>query len=489
MIINIDIFYIVRWIFMNLFVCFIFAKIINYTISKNKILLILFFNILFSFLFHIIEINSSTILGHIFVILSFGSLMCKITKAKIGYSLLVAFISWSINSLLYYLAVTLAFFPHKLLLGLENDFINLSIIFFIHLILMYFFSKIKKFKNGFAFLQNTERNHYIDISVLNISIIALFIYFVFTIVDDSMTVYLFSAFAVISIILLITIFKTFSLYYKHKLVEQTMEDYKKQIKEKDEEIVKLSAENFNFLKINHEFYHKQRALEHKVEKFLSNINNIETNHEFSLISDISVVTEDYSSQIFNVVGPAPLSKTEIKEIDDMFSYMNSECYKKGISFQLVLNGNIHYIVNNLIPKDKLVTLIADHLKDAIIAIEAGNNGNKAILAVLGKHEDFYEFCIHDSGIPFEINTLIYLGLNPITTHATTGGSGIGFVTTFETLRESKSSLIIKENPLDNIYSKEIVICFDNKHDYKIRSYRANEIREKSFSERIIIEDL
>lgn len=54
-------------------------------------------------------------------------------------------------------------------------------------------------------------------------------------------------------------------------------------------------------------------------------------------------------------------------------------------------------------------------------------------------------CIYDSGIEFELETLKKLGLERITTHKKTGGSGIGFMTTFETLKECKASLIIEEN--------------------------------------------
>ena len=115
-------------------------------------------------------------------------------------------------------------------------------------------------------------------------------------------------------------------------------------------------------------------------------------------------------------------------------------------------------------------------------------------------------CIYDTGIEFEIDTLLKLGLEPITTHKDSGGSGIGFLTTFETLNEMKASLIIKElseklqtrikeitrrlsGSEGNHYTKAVIIRFDNKHQYKIYSYRAKEIKEKNQDRKIIIEDI
>ena len=160
----------------------------------------------------------------------------------------------------------------------------------------------------------------------------------------------------------------------------------------------------------------------------------------------------------------------------MFKYMQSECKKNNIEFKLQINGNIHHMINQIIPKDKLVTLIGDHLRDAIIAINSSNNSFKSIIAILGKADEFYEFCVFDTGIEFELETLLALGTKPITTHKDTGGTGYGFMTTFETLRETKGSLVIEEKHKmsENNYTKAVRIIFDGKAQYRISSYRMKE---------------
>lgn len=139
------------------------------------------------------------------------------------------------------------------------------------------------------------------------------------------------------------------------------------------------------------------------------------------------------------------------------------------------------MVNKYISKENLEILIADHIKNAIIAIKHSNNINRNILIRLGIIDGIYSIYIYDSGIEFEIETLLNLGKKPSTTHADTGGTGMGFMNTFDSLNKYKASIIIKEygKPCKDNYTKSIQIKFDNKNQFIICSYRAEEIKEKS----------
>ena len=177
-----------------------------------------------------------------------------------------------------------------------------------------------------------------------------------------------------------------------------------------------------------------------------------------------------------------------EEIDEMFKYMQIECIKNNIDFKLKIEGNVYPLINNIIEKDRLVTLIGDHLKDAIIAINFSKNKFKSIIAILGIKNNCYEFCVCDTGIEFQIETLLKLGLEPVTTHKETGGTGIGFISTFETLKKCNASLIIdeKHEESNNDYTKSVTIKFDGKSQYIIKSYRADKIKDKAEDDRIII---
>lgn len=84
-----------------------------------------------------------------------------------------------------------------------------------------------------------------------------------------------------------------------------------------------------------------------------------------------------------------------------------------------------------------------------------------------------------------LNMLIYVMF-----FKNSGGTGIGFMTTFETMKETKASLIIDEmREMSNTdYTKSVTIRFDGKNEYRIKSYRNDEIKKKMKDNRIIIEN-
>ena len=205
---------------------------------------------------------------------------------------------------------------------------------------------------------------------------------------------------------------------------------------------------------------------------------------------INNVSEEYTKEIEDSIQHKNhLEKTGIFGIDNILEYMSNEAIKHNIKFNLKIHENIQYMIENIIDQSKLETLLGDHIKDAIIAINSSENTYKELLVEIGEIENCYQVCIYDTGIEFEISTLLNLGLKAITTHKLTGGSGIGFMTTFETLKATKASLIIEErHPIDDKdYTKAVRIKFDGKHEYMICSYRSKEIQNKNKDTRIIIE--
>ena len=146
------------------------------------------------------------------------------------------------------------------------------------------------------------------------------------------------------------------------------------------------------------------------------------------------------------------------------------------------------MTNNLISKEDLEILLADHIKDAIIAINHTDNINRSILVRLGEIDGLYSLYIYDSGIEFEIETLKNLGNKPSTTHADEGGTGMGFMNTFDTLRKYKASLNINElsKPNKNNYTKVLIFKFDKKNEFNIISYRQEELNKRSIQNTISI---
>lgn len=478
---------IAKVLFINIFTYSVCLKIINVKNNSNINIKIIIASIITTIIYITLRSFSDSV--YFIVIEYFVQLLfLKIVIANNEQPFMIANLIG--NSIVYVGFVVATFIESiiKYILKVESILLNLMIILIIEGILLYNLFKLKRLKNGFNFLNNRLNTEYLDIVMINISSIIIFTYCLFRINNENTIKQLSLIFIILTIIMLIVIQKTFNLYYKQKLLAKTIEDYKSKIFDKDKEIEKLSKEKYKISKLNHEFYNRQKALELKVQEFVNNT-KLEIGQDLSVTKQIEKLSKEYSNKLTEIKGPDKLPSTDIEEIDDMFKYMQSECSKNGIIFNLQVTDNIHYMINNIIEQDKLVTLIGDHIRDAIIAVSNSENKFKSIIAILGKKDNCYEFCVYDTGIEFEIDTLLKLGIEPATTHKDTGGTGIGFMTTFETMKETKASLIISENkPANDDYTKSVAIRFDNKNEYRICSYRANQIKEKDTNNRIIIEN-
>ena len=407
-----------------------------------------------------------------------GIVFFKITKNTIGFSIIITTVSLSINYILFFMSIILSFIPN-VVFRVNNSFLSLATIVLIYSILVYGFLRIKKFSKGITFLQEKLKGEYVDIIILNISIIILFCIISLSHYKQIVTSNFGVSIIIFAIIMFITIQKSLQLYYKQKLQERETTEIKEELKNKNKEIEELEKENLKLSKTNHSIAHKQKSLEYELKQLLLKNEIAEGNH-------IKDKIETISKEMQNETTSTELTKTNITEIDNMLKYMQSECIKNKIDFELQVNGNIHHMVNKCIAKEELEILLADHIKNAIIAINHSENINKNILVRLGLIDGFYSLYVYDSGIEFEIETLKNFGIKPSTTHADDGGTGMGLMNTFDTLKKYKASLIIDEygKPVEDNFTKVIKIIFDNRNEYKIESYRREEIQEKDINKRI-----
>lgn len=475
--------YFIKILVENLYIYYFYNKISNNVIkSGNRInISILLSSVVIAGMCTYVRSQTISYLIIIIIYILYGGIIGVITKNKIGYSISITIISYALCSICLVTSIVLVFLLNKLVV-IDNKFIQLLVILIIQFAILYKIFKIKRFKNGFGFLCKNLNNDFIDIIMINVSIAIVFIAWLLgTIFDDIQQIRrnLLISFIILGITMFIMIQKTLTMYYKQKLLEDTLEGYKKEIAEKDKEIAELKNEKFKISKITHEFFNRQKALELAV-------NSKKQGKE--LANRIKNLTEEYSTEITNMKINNKLQLTNIPEIDDMFSYMQKECIDNNIKFQLKIEGDIFYLIKNNISKNKLETLIGDHIRDAINAVRKNDVNEKEILVILGIKDDYYEFCVYDTGIEFEIDTLLKLGRERVTTNSENGGSGIGFITTFETMKQTGASLIIQEfNKKHFKYSKAVKIRFDNKNEYRIYSYRADKIIDNN--NRIIIGEL
>ena len=400
-----------------IFICSYFCniKILDQKIKLNfksifKFILIVFNSILFAVVRYEISYGIS-ILGWIFMT------AIIFNKNEIRKSVFTTLVSLSINYIILLISTTI------------NFIINIT------LLILFFY--VKKFKYGISSLKNIQQNEYIDILILTISSIILFSCILLSKLQVTKSISI--GFIIFSISMIITIFKSLQLYYKQQMLIKDLNETREELEKKKKEIAELEAENIEISKKRHTIVHKQKSLEHKLEEIIT-----KTEISSEEVAEVRERIKKLNNEIYDKEKVTELDKTGITNIDDMLKYMQDECIKNQISFTLKLTGNIHYMINNFISKDDLETLLADHIKDAIIAINHTDNINRSILVRLGEIDRMYGLYIYDSGIEFKKEVLENLGNKPFTTYESEGGTGMGFMNTFDTLRKYKASLIIEE---------------------------------------------
>lgn len=455
--------YVIKNIFAIICSYFIFFKVIGRKNEKN-ILLVIVSSIAIAILVAYVKYNIGTFIGMVVMIILF-SILCSISsKCGMGYTIVIAIISLSINYVIFVVAITIVFLIN-VKSSIQNDFINLSFMMLIDLILLKGLFSIKRFKYGITFLN--KNNQYIDLILLNICVSILFSSIIFSNMNIEISKELFVEFIISIIVMCITIQKSLQLYYKQKMLIKELDETKEDLARAENKIKILEKENIEESKKRHTIIHKQKSIEYKLEEMLT-----KTEMSTEEAAEVRERLEKLNKEIYTEKEVMELDKTGISSIDDMLKYMQSECVKNKIDFTLQIKGNIHYMVHNLVKEEELETLLADHIKDAIIAINHTDNANRSILVRLGNIDDIYSLYIYDSGVEFKPEVLESLGKKPCTTYASEGGTGMGFMNTFDTMRKHKASLIIEEigKPVKDNYTKVIIIKFDKKNEFKVKSY-------------------
>ena len=427
-------------------------KIVNRKINLNlnefiKITIIILISIFLGIIKY--EVNYTIYILSILIIISLLFLNNDIKK-----SILVTLVSLGIN---YIINLFIVIFVYSLnyILKEAKEYLNVIFIKFLDLIIIYLIFKIKKLKYGFIIFKKNENNEYIDVLTLNISLIILFCVTIFFNLKMEFVKNIILILICFGILIFATIKKSIELYYKQKLLIKDLNETKKELEERKKEIKILEEENLNFSKKSHSLAHKQKVLEHKINKLL-------LKNEYSEELDLKNKVEEISEELYKDTEYSYVNKTGITNIDDMLETMQEECKKSNIEFNVQICGNIFEMINNYVEKEDLEILLADHIKDAIIAVNHSNNVNRTILVKLGKVADCFGLYFYDSGVEFNKDVLKNLGKRPITTYIDEGGTGMGFMNTFDTLKKYNASLIIKNigAPSKENFTKVIMIKFD-----------------------------
>ena len=489
---------ILKYIFLCAISFYIFVKSINYTnINKYKLIIISFSSMLFGIIYSVLSFYISSLLVMIVLIFLIASSTSFIMKLEFEQSLFTSFIS-IILSLSFYVVSLLctSMFVKLPFINLDNDNpLIIVICSIVELLLVLSFFKIKRFSHGFSFLKNIKNSrNFTSIGFLLSGGLIILYLMLANNTNVSIIQVGIIGFALIIIGTFIWIKRNITLDYQDRMKNRKIENLEKELADKEKINAELTEEIKSLTMINHQYNSRIKAAKQEIEKLAFAFKN-STNTEFSTeLSEVTKLVNNLSSEYSNKVNSVlkyskPLPKTNVKGVDSILEHMKLEATKKNIDFDLKVNCSVKHLIEKFISQSELETLISDHVKDAIIAVGYSESTPRSICVIFDIIDNCYRFSVYDSGIDFEIDTLVNLGLDAITTHKDDGGTGLGFLTTFGTLDKCKASLVIDEiNFKNSNFSKSVNIIFDGKHEYIVRSSRTEEIKKFDKNSRIILQN-
>lgn len=464
-----------------LFSLLVSLKILNIkNMSKpqigTSIIISLMCALLYSYLKLTLEFNLALIV--ILMILSF--LIHKITNKNILNSITILLFSYVFCFIIYFIigGLITAIFSCYILGNEIPTFLDYRIIDIFFLLSINKIICSKKLSQGITIFKNEKLLMIIRRYIILCSVILMFFssyYWYIELFFDEMIIllsFLLITFITLGIFIIIWIKREMKTYYKFQANEKTIENLLSKVEEQKGEINRLTAVS----KISHKTNHQIDVLKSKL---------IGRNCD-DILLELNDLSKKYHEDIELVNKKKLLQSTKVEKLDEILEHILNEASKNKIDFVIRINGSVNYMIKNCISLDKLSTLLSDHLKNSIISINHSKNPFRSITLNIGEIGNYYGIAIHDTGIEFKVNTLVNLGTKAVSTHKKDGGTGIGFLTTFDMLREIKGSLHINERkPEDYNYTKTITVLFDEKNQFKINSYRAKLINSKK-KQKIIV---
>lgn len=396
-----------------------------------------------------------------------------IDRKRFYFSLSVAIISVAISYSLEYIGVfivSFAFFFGYTGGNLITTFVSCAI----QVVLCYCISKIRRIKKAFLFLER-EENFGLGLLISSYSLLFCLLITDYEHIKSYVGMILFFGAPLVLVGLILWIRSIVKRYYKNKLQDRANEYTKQEIEDKDKRIERLEAEVTALAKQVHRDNHLMTSVDRSVQE-LAACDSAEQReqiigeiHTLYLERNDSIAKEQQKNKI--------LPSTGFALIDSSLSELYVKAAARGISFDLTVSEEPYYLVNNIISQTDLQTLLCDHIKDAIIAVESAGIADGRILVTIEKKDSIFEIAIRDNGVDFDVDTLARIGKEQVTTHADDGGSGIGFMTTFETLHKTKGSLIITEYEQKTPFSKSVAFVFDGLNRFVISTYRKEELEK------------
>lgn len=174
-------------------------------------------------------------------------------------------------------------------------------------------------------------------------------------------------------------------------------------------------------------------------------------------------------------GRIQLPETSFPSVNAILSFTQTEAIKQNISYQVMLFDDLTSTIPTKITEKDFTHMLSDLLANSLNACK--DNDSSFIQIYLGIIDEISTIKIYNNGNAFNIDTLKNLGLAKHTTHASTGGSGIGLMDIWMLKEKYKATLLIDEITDESSSAAYtcINILFNHKNHYIIQSDRHKEL--------------
>ena len=288
--------------------------------------------------------------------------------------------------------------------------------------------------------------------------------------------------------------------YRRKLLLLELSTLRTKNNEQQDYIHSIEAENQRLGKIIHKDNRIVNAMSDAVRDYLANYESAMRDHLGNYESALKDHLDNYESALgddFSEKGKRILAeldqlfdarqslldsdnsinsricKTNKIGIDALLSYMQKEAASYQIELSFNFEPEFFNVMEKYISENDIVHLLSDLLENAVIATRYANAHKiELTLTVLN---NIPAISVSDSGIAFEIDTYMNLGITNASTHLDSGGHGIGLIDIWNIKKNCMATLCIEELPSTSVFTKRISIMFDNKNRYIISSSRSADI--------------
>lgn len=470
--------------FFSMYCCiYVFTKITNIDMNQKYFQISsLSFSLICASLISFFTQNCNLIFRLVFFFFSFFIFMLILSKTKSSLVLSISFVSFSISyfSLVisgFFLSIIISFFSRKSIVLINPFCIFLGGI--IQYFLVHILFHIKRLRKGMPFILHSRLMNIGTLSCL--AIVFLLVYF--SVAPPSSifihtSVLLFILF--LAFLLLFWWRRRITLDYVQKLRMDEVESLYKKISDNEQEIEKLNTNNDYLSKVIHKDNKLIPAMEMALHSYLLEAPTMEAEEARQFGADLLSQLQSMSAEREGIISNYQKNtdshpKIGIYSVDAVILYMEKRAEKFNITYNLRFDNDIKDAIVGFIHERDMLHLLSDLIENAIIAVKDASH--REIFLHIGFLQGGLFIDLYDSGIPFEPAVYQDFGNCQHTTHADSGGSGIGLMDIWNLKRKYKASLQIYEYlPDSDIYTKKIRFLFDHRNHFLLQTYRDKEIR-------------